>query len=257
MVNTQPTVSSYPSTLTGFPAVAGADLTSNSSTQLMPLGSYCETADGRGFRYGKIGATSTVPGKVYAAAAWDSTNQAPVGGLAVAAAGIGTNLVTLTGSLTLAANLLANGYMATDVTPGQGYLYKVQGNTAVTSAANCAVTLADPLQVALTTSSTVVFVRHPYDSVIVSPGGASTGQPVGVATSAIITNAQYGWLQTYGACAVLSGVATSISLPGVPVTVSASTAGSVIVATAILPTIGWAMQLFTATEYNLVYLTIH
>jgi hypothetical protein len=245
------------STLTGPIQGAAADLLSNSSTQLHAIGTYCETADGRGFRYAKIGAVSTVPGKVYAAAAWDSTNQAPVGGLAVAAQSIGDTSVTLTGSLTLAANLLQNGYMATDVTPGQGYLYKVAGNTAVTAAANCVVTLADPLQIALTTSSKVVFVKHPYDSVIVSPGGASTGQPVGVATSTIITNANFGWLQTFGACAVLSGVATSISLPGVPVTVSASTAGSVIVSTAILPTIGWAMQLFTATEYNLIYLTIH
>lgn len=244
------------STLTGPITAAAADLLSNSSQQLHVLGGYCETADGRGFRYAKVGATSTVPGKVYAAAAWDSTNQAPVGGLAVAAQAIGDTSVTLTGSLTLAANLLANGYMAVNITPGQGYLYKVAGNTAVASAANAVVTLADPLAVALTTASKVTFVKHPYDSIIVSPGGASTGQPVGVATT-ILTNAQYGWIQTYGACSVLAGVATSISLPGVPVTVSASTAGSVIVATAILPTIGWAMQLATATEYDLIYLTIH
>lgn len=244
------------STLVGPVTVVGADLFSDLASPAHVVGSYVETADGRGFRYAKVGATATVPGKVYAASAWDSTNFAPVGGLAVAAAAIGDTSVTLTGSLTLTANILANGYMVTDVTPGQGYIYKVRGNTAVSGAANCVVTLADPIQVALTTSSKVVFSKHPYDQIIVSPGGASTGQPVGVATS-IITAAQYGWIQTYGAAPVLAGVATSISLPGVPVTVSASTAGSTIVATAILPTIGWAMQLFTATEYQLVYLTIH
>lgn len=242
-------------TLTGPVVAVAADLLSDLASPAHVVGAYVETADGRGFRYAKMGATASVPGKVYAAAAWDSTNQAPVGGLAVAAAAIGDTSVTLTGTLTLAVNLLANGYLVTDVTPGQGYIYKIKGNTAVSSAANCVVTLADPIQVALTTSSKVVVVKHPYDQIIVSPGGASTGQPVGVATS-IITAAQYGWIQTYGAAPVLSGVATSISLPGVPVTVSASTAGSVIVSTAILPTIGWAMQLFTATEYQLVYLTI-
>lgn len=242
-------------TLVGFPMVL-PDLLSNSSTALTVVGAYSETADGRGFRYAKVGATATVPGKVYASAAWDSTNQAPVGGLAVAAQNIGDTSVTLTGSLTLAANLLAGGYLATDVTPGQGYLYKIASNTAVAAAANCVVTLADPLQIALTTSSKVVLVKHPYDQIIVTPGGASTGAPVGVATGTIITAANYGWIQTFGACAVLSGVATSISLPGVPVTPSASTAGSVIVSTAILPTIGWAMQLFTATEYQTVFLTI-
>lgn len=256
MTSVQPTTTSNPTTLSGMSIGAVPSLLDNNATQQMPIGQYCETADGRGYRYSKVGAVSSVPGKVYAAPAWDSTNQAPVGGLAVAIAAIGTNQVTLTGSLTLAANLLANGFMVTDVTPGQGYPYKVAGNTAVTSATNCVVTLSDPLVVALTASSTVVFSLHPYMNTIVSPGGASTGQPVGVYNT-IITNANYGWIQTYGPCAVLAGVATSISLPGVPVSPSASTAGSVIVSTAILPTIGWAMQLFTATEYNMIYLTIH
>lgn len=243
-------------TLTGPVTVVAADLKSDSSAQLHTLGSYVETADGRGFRYCKMGGTSSVPGKVYVSAAWDSTNQAPVGGLEVAAAAIGDTSVTITTSTTLAVNLLAGGYMVTDVTPGQGYIYKIDGNTATVAAANCVLTLADPIVIALTTASNVVLVKHPYDAVIVSPGGASTGAPVGVSTG-IITNAQFGWLQTFGPCAVLAGVATSISLPGVPVTVSAATAGSVIVATAILPTVGWAMQLFTATEYQMVFLTIH
>jgi hypothetical protein len=242
--------------LSGPITVAGQDVNTSSVVQQASLGVYAETPDGRGYRYALIGATSTVPGKVYVSSAWDSTNQAPVGGLAVAAAAIGATQVTLTGSLTLAANLLAGGYLATNITPGQGYIYQIKGNTAVSSATGCVITLADPLVVALTTSSKVVAVAHPYSSAIVSPGGASTGAPIGVASS-IITNAQYGWLQTFGPAVVLAGVATSISLPGVPVTASASTAGSVIVGTAILPALGWAMQLMTATEYNLVFLTIH
>ena len=240
--------------LAGAVQISGQDVNTTSSTQQMTLGAYAETPDGRGYRYCLNGAVSTVPGKVYVSAAWDSTNQAPVGGLAVAApAAIGATSVSVTVT-TLAANLMAGGYLSVAITPGQGYLYKIKGNTV--AATTSTITLEDPLVVALTTSSKVVFVKHAYDSIIVSPGGASTGAPVGVA-STIITNAQYGWIQTYGPASVLSGVATSISLPGVPVTVSASTAGSVIVSTAILPTIGWAMQLFTATEYDIIYLTIH
>lgn len=242
--------------LSSVPLLIGQDYLVDSSIQQMPFGAYAETNDGRGFRYSKVGAVSTVPGKVYASAAWDSTNQAPVGGLAVGAAAIGATTVTLTGTLTLAANLLSGGYLVTDVTPGQGYIYRIKSNTAVVSAANCVITLDDPIIVALTTASKVVLVKHPYDQVIVSPGGASTGAPVGVSVG-IVTNAQFGWLQTFGPAPVLSGVATSISLPGVPVTPSASTAGSVIVSTAVLPTIGWAMQLFTATEYQMIFLTIH
>jgi len=243
------------STLVGPTTIVGADLRSNLATAVHQIGTYVETADGRGFRYAKIGATATVPGKLYVAAAWDSTNFAPVGGLETAAAAIGDTTVTITTSTTVAANLLAGGYLVTDITPGQGYTYRIKSNLA-SSAGNLVITLDDPIVVALTTASNVVLVKHPYDQVIVSPGGASTGHPVGIANT-IITAAQFGWVQTYGACAILAGVATSISLPGVPVVPSASTAGSVIVATAILPTIGWAMQLMTATEYQMIYLTIH
>lgn len=242
------------SSISGPITMVGADLLSNDSVQQMKLGVYAETPDGRGYRYAKMGAVASVPGKVYCAAAWDVTNQAPAGGLPVAAnAAIGDTEVTVTVG-TLAANLLTGGYLAVGITPGQGYLYSISSNTVASTTS--VIKLNDPLVIALTTGSNVTLVKHPYDSVIVSPGGASTGQPVGVANQ-IVTASYYGWLQTYGACNVLAGVATSISLPGVPVTVSATTAGSVIVSTAILPTIGWAMQLMTATEYNLVYLTIH
>jgi hypothetical protein len=235
--------------------ITGQDILTDSSIQQHKLGQYAETSDGRGFRYAKIGATSTVPGKLYTAQAYDATNHSPVGGLGVSAAAIGATSVTISTSTTMVLNELAGGYMVTDVTPGEGYIYRISSNTATTSATGCVLTLDDPLKIALTTSSKVVVTNHHYNSVIVSPGGASTGIPVGVATS-IITNGNYGWLQTYGPSVVLSGVATSISLPGVPVCPSASTAGSVIVSTAILPTIGWSMHLFTATEYQVIFLTI-
>jgi hypothetical protein len=241
--------------LSGALQVVGADVLSNSSVQLQTLGAYAETPDGRGFRYAKVGATATVPGKVYAQSAWDSTNFAPAGGLAATGA-VNTTTVTVSTSTTVAANLLAGGYLVTALTPGQGYTYRIKSNSATSGAAGLVIELEDPLVVALTSGSDVVLVKHPYDSIIVSPGGASTGMPVGVATTAI-TASQFGWIQTFGTCAVLSGVATNISLPGVPVTPSAATAGSVIISTAILPTIGWAQQLFTATEYDMVYLLIH
>src|SRR3990167_8288653 len=94
--------------LVGSVQIAGSDIRSDSATQQMTLGSYAETADGRGFRYAKVGATATVPGKVYAAAAWDSTNQAPAGGLAATGA-VNTTTVTVSTSTTLAVNLLAGG----------------------------------------------------------------------------------------------------------------------------------------------------
>lgn len=240
--------------LTQTPSVTGVNLYGNNTTAQEPIGSYAETQDGRGFRYCAVGAVSTVPGKLYQGPAADATNQTPIGGLAITAQAVGDKTVTITSSITLAANLLAGGLLYTDTgSTGQGYVYQIGGNTAVTSAANCVITLNDPIAVALTTSSKVVVTLSPFNGIVITPT-TLTSSVVGV-PGTIITNANYGWVQTYGPANILSGVATSIT-PGVPVAPSGATGGSVVVATAVLPTIGWAMQTFTATEYQAVYLLI-
>lgn len=243
------------SNLSSINNIIGQDLVTTTATQAHNLGSYAETTDGRGFRYALMGAVSSVPGKIYQSSATDATNYTPVGGLAVnAAVAIGGTSVVTSTSTTWTANILANGYLATDVTPGQGYILGIKGNTATSAAVGGTITLDDPIPVALTTSSKFIVTPNPYASIVVYPTSV-TGIPVGVATGTIITNAQYGWIQTHGVCAVLSGVATSVTA-GVPVTPSGATAGSTIVSTAVLPTIGYAMHAFTATEYQFLFLTI-
>src|SRR3990167_9009494 len=117
--------------LSSPPQIIGADLWSDSSTQLMPLGAYAETPDGRGFRYCKVGATDTVAGKVYQSKALDATNDQPSGGLGVnaAVAICGTEITTST-STTWTVNEHAGGYVSINVTPGEGYLYRIKSNTA-------------------------------------------------------------------------------------------------------------------------------
>ncbi len=188
--------------LSGFPVTVAQGIWQESSTQLHTIGAYVESADGRGFRYSKIGAVATVAGKVYQGTPLDATNLQPSGGLGVsAAAAIGDTSVTISTSVTLAANLLAGGYMSVDVTPGQGYLYKIRGNTAVTSAAGAVITLDDPLQVALSTSSKVIVAQHPYSGLVIEPG-TPTAAIAGVAHR-VTTAAYFGWIQTRGAASVL------------------------------------------------------
>lgn len=237
--------------LTGFPQIAAAPLNSDSATALTQVGTYIETNDGRGFRYCKVGAVATVVGKLYQASAQDTTNLNPSGGIGLAAAAAGATSVTLTSSLTLAANLLAGGLMAINVTPGVGYVYKIVGNTAVSSAANCVVTLEDPIVVALTTSSKAVLCQNPYSGIIVNPATASSS-PVGVAQS-IITAGQFGWIQTHGAAALLNDSATAVGLGVAP---SAAVAGASKTMAATLSQIGYALQVGVNTEYDFVFLTI-
>ncbi len=239
--------------LTGPVQLFAADLLSNSSTQAMSFGSYGETQDGRGFRYCGVGAVSTVAGKVYQGPALDATNGQPSGGLGVAAAAIGATSVTISTSTTNAANLYAGGYMSVDVTPGQGYLYRVASNTAVSGATGMVVTLDDPLIVALTTSSKVILAQHPYSAVVIEPG-TPTSAIVGVAPS-IITNGNFGWMQTYGPASVLF---TGTGVAGKAVgSLSGGTSGSAAPCIAATNILGYHMATGITAEYAFVYLTIH
>lgn len=234
-------------------SIAPQDLFTSSSTQGTDLGAYASTGDGRYFRYFLNGAVTTVVGKMYQGPAQDATNQSPAGGLAVAAAAIGATQVTLTGSLTLAANLLAGGWMSVCITPGQGQYLKVKANTAVTSAANCVVTLEDPLAVALTTSSKVVFMLSPWNGCVVAPG-TLTAAPVGVPTFAVV-NAQYGWMQTHGPASCL--VTGTLGSAGLAVGVLVGgTIGSLAPCIAGTPVLGFTMGICATTEYDQVFLQI-
>lgn len=231
----------------------GQDVYTESSTQQMPLGVYAETNDGRGFRYGKVGATALVAGKVYQGRPLDATNEQPSGGLAVAAAAIGATEVTLTGTLTLAANLLAGGYLSVCVTPGQGHVYRIKGNSAVSSAANCVVYLEDPIRVALTTSSKVIVAGHPYNGMVIEPG-TPTSVIVGVA-SHVVTALYYGWIQTHGPASVLF---TGTGVAGKAVgSLSGGTSGSAAPAIAATNILGYHMATGITTEYALIFLTLN
>ncbi len=233
------------------PLISGQDVLVDSSTQQLALGTYAETNDGRGFRYCKVGLTATLPGRIYASAAEDTTNQQ---NLAVAAAAIGATSLTVSTSTTLAANLLAGGLLTVSVDPGGGYTYRIKSNTATTSATGCVITLEDPLVVALTTSSRIDVKPNPYNAVIITPAGTATGAPVGVATG-IITASQFGWLQTHGPCSVLCS--TTITIGNNIMPIFATTTGAATVAVdGVKASIGHALTGIATTEYGLVDLTI-
>lgn len=225
-----------------------ADLFSTSATQGCDLGTFATTGDGRSFRYVLAGGTTLVPGKLQQSTAEDTTNWE---NLAPAAAAIGVQSVTITTSTTNALNVFAGGLMQVTVTPGQGYSYLVASNTVTAAAANMVVTLVDPIQIALTTSSKIDFIPNPYSSVIVNPTTA-TGAIVGVAVYPI-TNAQYGWIQTHGATNVL---AQGTVVVGEEVAASSTTAGAVVATSGVLASVGYAVTGIATTEYGSVFLTL-
>lgn len=239
-------------TLTGFPQLVGADVLENSTVQNMPIGAYMETSDGRGFRYFKNGAVATVAGKVYQSSALDATNYQPSGGLGVAAQAIGDISVTVSTSTTVAVNALAGGYLSVDVTPGQGYLYKIKSNTATAAAAGLVIVLEDPLRIALTTASKVIVTPHPYNGCVIEPG-TPTGVIVGVAPG-IVAASNYGWMQTKGAASVLF---TGTGVAGKAVgSLSGGTSGSAAPAIAATNILGYHIATGITGEYALIFLNI-
>lgn len=237
--------------LTGPLQVIGADVLSSKADAAHTLGAYAETPDGRGFRYFLNGAVATVAGLVYQGKALDATNDQPSGGHAVAVAAIGSLTVTTTVTLTATKDEFAGGFLSVVVTPGQGYTYKIKGNTAA-SAGVCTFTLEDPIVVGLTTSSRIIVAQNPYAGCIVAPA-TPTAAIVGVAPC-IVAAGQYGWLQVTGPCAVLfTGTGAAGKAVGI---LSGGTIGSAAPAIAATNILGYQMATGITAEYALINLSI-
>ena len=236
------------SELTQAPEVIGQDLFSSSSIQEHALGERAVTPDGRAFRYCKVGETALVPGKIYQAAAEITNHQDVV----PAAAAIGDETVTVTLGATVAtANFYAGGYLMVSVTPGQGYSYKIKSHPAASSSATLVLTLEEPIEVALTTSSNIDLVANAYSAVIVNPTAAS-GVVAGAAVYPIAAS-EYGWLQTHGPANILNDASSTV---GTNVSASNSTEGAVEASVTAQAALGIAMTGIATTEYGAIFLTI-
>lgn len=224
----------------------------SSSTQMHPLGTRVETADGRIFRYAQAGAADLVAGNLLQSAAPIANHLAQTAPVVAAGA---TSFSFTPGATGGAANLYAEGYLQVDTTPGNGYTYLVAGHAAITASVAFTLYLCDPIQVALTGSSAIGLVHNRFKNVIQTPT-TLTASVAGVA-GYIITATQYGWIQTWGPASVLINGTPAVTAPVIN---GATTAGSVDVWTAAAqPTaqlVGHMMQVGVSTKNNFVQLQI-
>jgi GTP:adenosylcobinamide-phosphate guanylyltransferase len=228
--------------------VSPQDVFTTSSTANTIVGARATTGDGRMFRYAQAGAVTLVPGTLQQATAQDTSNYQ---NLAVAAAAIGATQLTVSTSTTATANILAGGYVLVTFTPGQGYMYQIGGNTATSGATGLVITLNDPLLVALTTASRIDLIPNPFMAVVINPSTA-TSAPVGAAVYPV-TNAQYGWVQTQGACNLLADGTVTV---GTTLVASNATAGAVEAFTGVQAFVGIAITGIATTEYGAVNLNL-
>jgi hypothetical protein len=189
------------------------------------LGAKAETPDGRKFRWAKAGASALVVGDMLQAPAADVDHD----DITVRATAAGsTELLITTGASggALDANEYAGGYAVIDTTPGLGYTYRISHHAAIAASTNGSIFLMadDPIQVALTTSSKVTLIKNQYNGVIQTPATTLTGSAVGAAVYPIAAS-EYGWIQTGGTAAVLTG---GTPIVGSAVVVPGDTAGEVV-----------------------------
>ena len=132
------------------------------SDQRHKLGTRATTPDGRVFYYVENSGTAISTGGqivdgIAAVAAHDMD-------LAATATSAGATSFTSGTSLTVTKNQYKDGYVYFNDGPGQGEIYRVKSNTAVSSATGLSITIdeEDGLATALTTSSLFGLMYSPY-----------------------------------------------------------------------------------------------
>lgn len=205
-----------------FPLITSTDVYKTESNPSTSLGAKVMTQDGRFFRYAKAGASDLVIGNLIQAPA-EVTNFKDMAVQAAAAIGATTIAVTLGGTSTTAGQF-NQGFLVVSVTPGIGFISRIQTHDVATNGTTCNFTVEDPIPAALTTSSKVSVVKNPYDSVIQMPTTHS-GAAAGAAVS-VIKASTYGWLQVEGVGAALSD-ATVTAAATMGLSASVTTAGCV------------------------------
>lgn len=224
--------------------VSPQDLFATSTTKAADLGALAMTADGRSFRYALAGGTALVAGTLQQSAAETTGWQ----NLTAVAAAVGDTSIAATSTVTVTANQLAEGYAIISVTPGVGQVYQISGHAAYSAAAPT-LAISDPIRVALTTTSRIDLVAHPYSGAIINPATA-TGAPIGVAMTAAAAST-YCWLQVGGVAVILNDGGSTV---GTNVSASNATAGAVEAAVTAQAAVGVALTGISTTEYGAIKL---
>lgn len=226
--------------------IAAHDLFSESTTQLHNLGEIV-TSGCRRFAYARVGASALVVANLLQSAAEKTNHQ----NLTAPASAIGVTSVAVTlGATAATANEYSKGWLVVTVTPGLGYAYEIASHPAADASASLTLTLSDPIEVALTSTSRLDLVHNPYFNVIQYPTTASSG----LCGSAVnnIAASSYGWVGVGGPQAILADGALTV---GVNLSASNAVAGAVEAAVTAQAAAGWAMSGIADTEVGPVFLT--
>lgn len=177
-----------------------------SSVQQGNLGAIRRLGDGRTYRYSYFSAA--VNRGVLCSPDISAGGVVEVDGK-LTAASIGDVTITATDASTLGsatADQYAGAYLHTTDDAGEGFTYRIKGNTAASSNA-VDFSLYDPLVVAVTTATDIAITPFPYNNVKIASPTDCILCGVSVRT---MQASYYGWVQTSGVATVLSDAAIAL-----------------------------------------------
>ncbi len=216
----------------GIPQVGGpVDIFAKHATPQHVIGTRIQRQDGNEYVYSHFGADTNrgilVASDASESSVVDTDNAviAPASAQTTSDGTIGSKFIELTLASVTAAQF-AGGYFITTDDTGEGYTYRIKGNTATgnPTTGNIRVELYDPLQVALDATTDLAIQGSLYANL--EAGTAATDVAVsGVTVSTMdVSVAAYGWVQTKGIVGILQD---GVVVIGDVVTLSDGVAGAV------------------------------
>jgi hypothetical protein len=185
-----------------------------------PIGQGFTRADGAKFRYIAAGAATNrgvIVAQDYSESsendadqiivAPSSTYQMPDEPNGTYPGSINSRYVIIT-LASVTADQFAGGYLHTTDDVGEGYAYRIKGNTATDDpvSGNFRLALYDKIQVALTATTDHAITGNMYANVETA-GTGTDGLACGVTCASLTATEPYGWVQTYGVATVLCDTA--------------------------------------------------
>ena len=265
-----------------FAEIAVQNMFVSSSTQNAKLGQRAALNDGRVFRYARAGAVDLVAGNVIqgpatVAGALTLAMQTTSGGTSP-----GSTSISVTCASAVSTGFYNDGFLMVASGSGAGGMYKIEwfkamGATGSELGASISTGAIGEFRLyfedaipALTnmtlgvSTSKISLIPNPYMNVVAAPITTLTGPIVGAATY-VIKATEYGWLQTWGPCAMLHNDTTALGnvLVGVAATIGrvegavGGTTGATILGNLMKsPIIGYNMAVGVQGEWRPVFLTI-
>lgn len=236
------------------------------------VGQRFDTADGRELVLVSNAATALVSGVLIQAPAIVAGHQTlamTVPTATPATAGLFQILVT-NGATVINAGFYNGGYAIVKDGTGIGQTLRISSHPGAAASATCLITLEDPIQVTLDTTSVINLIQNPYQNVIIAPTTA-TGNVVGVTlgpvaasvaptwngTSGAVSTVgtqQYALLQSKGIVSCLSDA--NVATVGLGLMRSTTTAGTVAVRTATGADVGNALQTTISAKAGAIFIDL-